>query len=135
MGKYFQIHKEGKTPLARIFAVLLFINLINFIFLTDTYFTTIFFFISVLSFAMTLNFYRSPDRTYKGDLHGLVNAPTDGRIVTIEKVTENEFLHDERIKISIFMSLFNAHASPMWMEISMLPTYPNRAARTNTPTF
>ncbi len=116
MGKYFQIHKEGKTPLARIFSVLVFINLINFIFLTDTYFTTIFFFISVLFFAMTLNFYRSPDRTYKGDLHGLVNAPTDGRIVTIEKVTEKEFLHDERIKISIFMSLFNAHAN--WVPVT-----------------
>lgn len=116
MGKKFQIHKEGKTPLTRIFAVLLLINSIDFIFLSDTYFTTIFFFISVLVFALTLNFYRSPDRTYKGDLHGLVNAPTDGKIVTIEKVTENEFLHDERIKISIFMSLFNAHAN--WVPVS-----------------
>lgn len=116
MGKKFQIHKEGKTPLTRIFAVLLLINSIDFIFLSDTYFTTIFFFISVLIFALTLNFYRSPDRTYKGDLHGLVNAPTDGKIVTIEKVTENEFLHDERIKISIFMSLFNAHAN--WVPVS-----------------
>lgn len=116
MGKKFQIHKEGKTPLTRIFAVLLLINSIDFIFLSDTYFTTIFFFMSVLVFALTLNFYRSPDRTYKGDLHGLVNAPTDGKIVTIEKVTENEFLHDERIKISIFMSLFNAHAN--WVPVS-----------------
>jgi phosphatidylserine decarboxylase len=45
-----------------------------------------------------------------------VNAPTDGRIVTIEKVLENEFLHDERIKISIFMSLFNAHAN--WVPVT-----------------
>jgi phosphatidylserine decarboxylase len=116
MIKKFKVHKEGKTPLTRIFAVLLLINLINFIFLTDTCFTTIFFFTSVLVFGLTLNFYRSPDRTYKGDLHGLVNAPTDGRIVTIEKVLENEFLHDERIKISIFMSLFNAHAN--WVPVT-----------------
>ncbi len=116
MGKIFQIHKEGKTPLTRIFIALLLINLVTFIFLPDTIFTAIVFGLSLLLFAMTLNFYRKPERTYKGDLHGLVNAPTDGRIVAIEKVIEKEFLHDERIKISIFMSLFNAHSN--WVPVT-----------------
>ncbi|MCE5206024.1 MAG: phosphatidylserine decarboxylase family protein [Porphyromonadaceae bacterium] len=116
MGNKIQIHKEGKAPLIRIFTVLLLINLGNFILMPETLFTTIFFALSLLLFAMTLNFYKRPERNYKGDLHGLVNAPTDGKIVAIEKVIEDEFLHDERIKISIFMSFFNAHSN--WVPVT-----------------
>lgn len=111
-----QIHKEGKAPLVRIFIVLLLINIITFTILPDTLFTVIIFGLSLIFFAMSLNFYKKPERTYEGDLHGLVNAPTDGRVVAIEKVFENEFLHDERIKISIFMSFFNAHSN--WVPVT-----------------
>jgi len=125
MKKKIQIHKEGKAPLIRIFALLLLINLVTFILLPDTLFTIVIFGLSLLLFAMTLNFYKKPEtlnfykkpeRTYKGDLNGLVNAPADGTIVAIEKVTENEFLHEERIKISIFMSFFNAHSN--WVPVT-----------------
>jgi len=111
-----QIHKEGKAPLVRMFIVLLLINIVTFTFLPDTLFTVFVFGLSLILFAMTLNFYKKPERTYKGDLHGLVNAPTDGKVVAIEKVFENEFLHDERIKISIFMSFFNAHSN--WVPVT-----------------
>jgi len=111
-----QIHKEGKAPLVRMFIVLLLINIVTFTFLPDTPFTVIIFGLSLLLFAMSLNFYKKPERTYKGDLYGLVNAPTDGKVVAIEKVFENEFLHDERIKISIFMSFFNAHSN--WVPVT-----------------
>lgn len=72
--------------------------------------------ISVLLYAMMLNFYRKPNREYGGDLLGLVNAPTDGKVVVVEKVFENKFFHDERIQVSIFMSFFNAHAN--WMPVT-----------------
>lgn len=111
-----QIHKEGKAPLVRMFIVLLLINIITFTFLPDTLFTVFIFGLSLILFAMSLNFYKKPERSYKGDLHGLVNAPTDGKVVAIEKVFENEFLHDERIKISIFMSFFNAHSN--WVPVT-----------------
>ncbi len=79
MKKKIQIHKEGKAPLIRIFALLLLINLVTFILLPDTLFTIVIFGLSLLLFAMTLNFYKKPERTYKGDLNGLVNAPADGQ--------------------------------------------------------
>jgi len=111
-----QLHKEGKTPLIRISIVLVLVNLLTFIFLPDTLFTVIVLTLSVLFLATALNFYKKPERTYKGDLHGLVNAPTDGKIVVIEKVFEKEFFNEERIQISIFMSLFNAHSN--WVPVS-----------------
>jgi len=111
-----QIHKEGKGPLIRILIVLLLVNAITIIFLPETLFTVVVFGLSLLFFATALNFYKKPERTYKGDLHGLVNAPTDGRVVVIEKVFEKKFFNEERIQISIFMSLFNAHSN--WVPVS-----------------
>ncbi|HPD86281.1 MAG TPA: phosphatidylserine decarboxylase family protein [Proteiniphilum sp.] len=112
----FEIHKEGKAPLIRILVVLILINIAFFLLFPDTIFTVLLLGVSIAFFATALNFYKQPERTYKGDLHGLVNAPTDGRIVVIEKVFEKEFFQEERIQISIFMSLFNAHSN--WVPVS-----------------
>ena len=111
-----KIHKEGKSPLINIFIVILLINVSALYFFSQTLFPTIVFAISLIFFALSVNFYRSPERVYKGDLHGLVNAPTDGKIVAIEKVLEKNFLNDERIQVSIFMSVFNAHSN--WIPVS-----------------
>ncbi|MDR0422436.1 MAG: phosphatidylserine decarboxylase family protein [Proteiniphilum sp.] len=114
--KLLQIHKEGKTALITTAVILVVINAVFFILFSDTTFTCILAVTSLLLYAMALNFYKKPDRTYKGALHGLVNAPADGRIVAIEKVFEKEFFHDERIQISIFMSFFNAHSN--WIPVT-----------------
>ena len=41
----------------------------------------------------------------------LMVAPADGKIVVIEEVEENEYFHDRRLMISIFMSIVNVHAN------------------------
>lgn len=111
-----KVHKEGKTPLINIFIILLLINIITIYFFSDTIFSKTTFIISLILFATSVNFYKSPERIYKGDLHGLVNSPTDGKIVAIEKIHEKKFFNDERIQVSIFMSLFNAHSN--WIPVS-----------------
>ncbi len=110
------IHNEGKKPLIRIFIVLLLINVVITYFLPDTLFAVIVLAVSLILFGLSMNFYKKPNREYKGDLHGLVNAPTDGRIVAIEKVFEKDFFNDETIQISIFMTFFNAHSN--WIPVS-----------------
>lgn len=111
-----KVHKEGKTPLINIFIILLLINIITIYFFSDTIFSKTTFIISLILFATSVNFYKSPERIYKGELHGLVNSPTDGKIVAIEKIHEKKFFNDERIQVSIFMSLFNAHSN--WIPVS-----------------
>ena len=64
---------------------------------------------------VVLNFYRCPIRYFEGDTERLVVAPADGKIVVIEEVMENEYFHEKRLMISIFMSLFNVHAN--WFPI------------------
>lgn len=115
--KFLRIHKEGKLPIVKIGIVLTVINVILLIlFFSHPIFITIVILLSLLLYGIALNFYRHPDRAYKGDLHGLVNVPTDGKVVVIEKVFEKEFFQDERIQVSIFMSFFNAHAN--WIPVT-----------------
>ena len=63
-------------------------------------------------YGITTNFYRCPIRYFgTDDTEDIVVAPADGRIVVIEEVDENEYFHDRRLMISIFMSLWNVHAN------------------------
>lgn len=62
-----------------------------------------------------ITFFREPKRIRIND-PSLVFAPCDGRVVVIEKVMENEFLHHEMLQISVFMSLTNIHMN--WFPVS-----------------
>ena len=64
---------------------------------------------------MALNFYRCPIRYFNGDTEKMVVAPADGKIVVVEEAEENEYFHDKRLMISIFMSPLNVHAN--WFPI------------------
>ena len=62
-------------------------------------------------YAIVLNFFRCPKRFFDGETENIVVAPADGKIVVVEEVDENEYFHDKRMMVSIFMSLFNVHAN------------------------
>ena len=64
---------------------------------------------------MALNFYRCPIRYFNGDTEKMVVAPADGKIVVVEEAEENDYFHDKRLMISIFMSPLNVHAN--WFPI------------------
>jgi phosphatidylserine decarboxylase len=53
-------------------------------------------------------FFRNPKRKIP-NLENVVLAPADGRIVHLGECDEDRFLHERRLKISIFMSLFDVH--------------------------
>ena len=62
-------------------------------------------------YAIVDNFFRCPIRLFEGETEGVVVAPCDGKVVVVEEVDENEYFHERRIMVSIFMSLFNVHAN------------------------
>ena len=71
--------------------------------------------ISAILYGILLNFFQCPIRTFEGETEGLVLAPADGKVVVVEETEENEYFHDRRIMVSIFMSLFNVHAN--WIPV------------------
>ena len=62
-------------------------------------------------YSIVVNFFRCPKRYFDGETEKVVVAPADGKVVVIEEVFEDEYFHDKRLMISIFMSLFNVHAN------------------------
>jgi len=58
----------------------------------------------------TLWFFRNPERT-PPDGEDSVVSPADGRVLSVEKVTENDLVSGSFYKISIFMSVFNVHVN------------------------
>ena len=61
-------------------------------------------------FLLTVNFFRDPERvTPVGD--NLIIAPADGKIVQIDEARDDEFLKDDAVQVSIFMSPLNVHVN------------------------
>lgn len=67
--------------------------------------------ISVVLYAIVVNFFRCPIRVFDGETENIAVAAADGKVVVIEEVDENEYFHDRRIMVSIFMSVTNVHAN------------------------
>src|SRR3970040_1000205 len=59
--------------------------------------------VAFVFFGFTLNFLRAPERVSASGDHVII-SPADGKIISLKKVTENEFFKGEALQISIFMS-------------------------------
>ncbi len=62
-------------------------------------------------YCVMINFFRCPVRMFQGPTNNTVVAPADGKVVVIEEVDEQEYFHDRRLMVSIFMSPVNVHAN------------------------
>ena len=116
--KKIRIHREGTSELCYSAVLLIIINLalwflLGLLFGTFTRHIVMPFMLGLSAFIWLciLNFYRCPIRYFNGDTEGLVVAPADGKIVVVEEAEENEYFHDKRLMISIFMSPLNVHAN------------------------
>lgn len=109
--KKIRIHREGTHTLAGSLVLILAVN-------TALYFglecKVPFYVVAVISlivYGILVNFFRCPIRLFGQETEKVVVAPADGKIVVVEEVEENEYFHDRRIMVSIFMSLVNVHAN------------------------
>lgn len=113
--KKIRLHHEGKNTLLWSAIVLIVLNFaILHIFESRLPFD-ICITVSAILYGILLNFFQCPIRTFEGDSEGMVLAPADGKVVVVEETEENEYFHDRRVMVSIFMSLFNVHAN--WIPV------------------
>ena len=109
--KKIRLHREGTHTLTVGFFLLLIINAGLYVGIDckiPFYITAA---ASLIVYGITVNFFRCPIRLFGKDTEKIVVAPADGKIVVVEEVQENEYFHDRRIMVSIFMSLVNVHAN------------------------
>lgn len=109
--KKIRLHHEGRTPLIVGMAVLAALNVVFFFLFENKMPFFCLLGISIVVYSIMVNFFRCPIRYFGQDTTDVVVAPADGKVVVIEEVEENEYLHDKRIMVSIFMSLVNVHAN------------------------
>jgi phosphatidylserine decarboxylase len=109
--KKIRIHREGTHTLAGGLFILLIVNAILYFGLECKLPFYVIAIASIVSYGMLINFFRCPIRLFGQDTEKVVVAPADGKVVVVEEVEENEYFHDRRIMVSIFMSIVNVHAN------------------------
>lgn len=110
--KKIRIHREGTHTLAGSLLLLLVVNFALYYGLECKLLFYIVAVVSIVLYGMLVNFFRCPIRLFEQeDTEKIVVAPADGKIVVVEEVEENEYFHDRRLMISIFMSVINVHAN------------------------
>lgn len=107
-----RIHHEGTNILLISLAILLIVNAVAWLLAYDAaVIPGTISGISLVFYLLLLNFFRSPRRNYEGERENAVVASADGRVVALEEVFEDEYLHSKAIQLSVFMTVFNVHAN------------------------
>jgi phosphatidylserine decarboxylase len=87
----------------------------------------IFFAIMITIGALILRFFRVPTRVINKVDDGVL-SPADGTIVYLGPAFEHEYFKDERLKISVFMSIHNVHVNsyPITGDVSYAAYHPGK---------
>lgn len=105
-----RIHREGRNIIIGLVLILFAINIPVFIYWPHWVFAVTLFLTATLLVFVTY-FFRNPIRVLEVDDPNFLIAPADGRVVVIEPTQENEYFHEQKLQVSIFMSPFNVHAN------------------------
>lgn len=105
------LHKEGKLiiKVAIILAIII-ADFTYFLLKNLEWLQYIIYTLLVIMIAMVFYLFRNPKRITKlSDNH--VVAPTDGKVTLIKEVYESEYFKDNRLKVSILMSVLDTHVT------------------------
>ncbi len=104
------IHKEGRVLLLTLLIIFTAVNVLVYLWIDQATIFQLTLATTIILFLLILQFFRSPSRKIPtNEKHVL--APADGKVVVIEETTEEEYLKDRRIQVSIFMSPVNVHVN------------------------
>jgi phosphatidylserine decarboxylase len=113
MGKkkrHHRIHREGRGIIVTLTFLIFAINVPIYLY-TSNWIFAITLLLSAALLVFVTYFFRNPKRILEVSDPNILIAPADGRVVVIEPTTENEYFHDKRLQVSIFMTPFNVHAN------------------------
>lgn len=113
MGKIkrkLRIHREGRNIIVGLTFLIFAINVPIYMFVAHWVFAIVLLLSAALLVFVTY-FFRNPVRILEVDDPSFLISPADGRVVVVEPTMENEYFHEKRLQVSIFMSPFNVHAN------------------------
>lgn len=120
-----RIHREGYPTLIIAGISLAILNALGQSLLNDKNILWFTFPISIIIWGFIARFFRNPTRKTPHSIDHII-APADGKIVDIQRVQESEYFGDERVKVSIYMSVLNVHLNrtPLTGEVRYVKYHP-----------
>jgi len=105
-----RIHEEGSTAIliSLLVFVLMFIA-VNLIWPNRTIWHYLFYAYEAIVFTLIVRFFRVPIWRKTTHQEDAVVSPADGVVAANEIVMEDEYFHEQRRQISIFMSIYDVH--------------------------
>ncbi|MCF0174002.1 MAG: phosphatidylserine decarboxylase family protein [Bacteroidales bacterium] len=122
-----KIHREGYSIIVGAAVIAGLLTFVEFRFMNSLYFILPLTVILVLMVTFLVCFFRVPKRQHiPGDK--VVTSVADGRIVIKEKVFEDEYFHEERLQVSVYMNFFDVHVNfwPADGEITYYKYHPGK---------
>ena len=115
------IHKEGTHIIVSTFILLSVCALCLYWLLGDiVWLSTIFYALLTIFGLLVLFFFRKPNRLLYIEENAAI-APADGKVINIQEVFESEYFKEPKMRVSIFMSLFDVHMN--WFPVSGIIEY------------
>lgn len=107
-----KIHKEGYPSIGIAAAITAAVFIASIIFVAPSHpiLGWIIIFAAIALFIFIVSFFRIPARNHASG-EELIVSPCDGTVVVIEEVEADEYFHDRRLQLSIFMSPLNVHVN------------------------
>jgi phosphatidylserine decarboxylase len=124
-----RLHEEGtKAILITLAVVVAMVILVNWLWPSQTVWHYLLYVFELLVFILTIRFFRVPIWRKTTMEEDAVVSPADGVVAANEVVMENEYFHDQRRQISIFMSIYDVHINffPFDGEVTYYKYHPGK---------
>ena len=124
-----RLHEEGtKAILITLAVVVTMVILVNWLWPSQTVWHYLLYVFELLVFIMTIRFFRVPIWRKTTIEQDAVVSPADGVVAANEVVMEDEYFHDQRRQISIFMSIYDVHINffPFDGEVTYYKYHPGK---------
>ncbi len=124
-----RIHEEGTVAILITFAVIVtVIFVVNWFWPRQTVWHGLLYAFQLVVLTLIVRFFRVPiwrKTTMEDDV---VLSPADGKVAANEVVMEDEYFHEQRRQISIFMSIYNVHVNffPFDGEVTYYKYHPGK---------
>ena len=105
-----RLHEEGTRAILIAFAVIaVTIVFVNWLWPSQTIWHYLLYVFEFVVFILTIRFFRVPIWRKTTMEEDAVVSPADGLVAANEVVLEDEYFHDRRRQVSIFMSIYDVH--------------------------
>ena len=124
-----RLHEEGtKAILITLAVVVAMVILVNWLWTSQTVWHYLLYVFELLVFILTIRFFRVPIWRKTTMEEDAVVSPADGVVAANEVVMEDEYFHDQRRQISIFMSIYDVHINffPFDGEVTYYKYHPGK---------